>query len=180
MLIETAAFSQYTLIFSRRIFLIIFNETVSFNHVRYTPTGLPVLRTKKRFKFFTYQNGPLRVQRGGACCWTDISVSNVPSNTQGTPGNYLLQVTLFRQCFCPIKPDKWNSAQSWFGQNDVQVQAYFRNLTNQHVQAALGRPVETKLICKSILTPKSSRPGARCHLMCPATGAVGRSISVSE
>lgn len=82
------------------------------------------------FEFFTYQNDTLRVQRGGNCCCADVSGSNVPSNTQGTPGNYLLQVDLFRQCFCPIKPDKLNSAQSWFGQNDV------------HVQAALARSVK--------------------------------------
>lgn len=102
---------------------------------------------KKCFEFFIYHNGTLRVQRGGSCCRTDISVSNVPSNTQGTLGNYSLQVDLFRQRFCPITPDEWNSAQSWFGQNDVQMQACFRNVTNRHIQAALGRPEKQKLMC---------------------------------
>lgn len=83
------------------IFLIILNETVSFNHVRSTNRFASVAYEKV---FSHIKNGTLGVQRGGACCRADVSVSNVPSNTQGTSGNYLLQMELFRQCFCPIKP----------------------------------------------------------------------------
>lgn len=63
----------------------------------------------------------------------------------------------------PITPDKLNSAQSWFGQKDVPVQAYFRSVTKV-------RWVGKKLICKSILTAwRSLSPNVCSYCYCGGT-----------